>query len=204
MVSTPSPSRSLGTFDADEGVVEAAEEVRQFRWIQPEQVKHGRVHVFDMEGVVHRAAADFVGRADGDAAFDSAAGHPGGEAVAVVIAPAARCVFRGRLTSKFAAPDDQRVLQQAAFFQVLDQPGDWFVCFTRVQVVVRFHVRMSVPVVVVMCSAGVDLDEANTAFDHATSQQTLSAELFALRIIQAVQFLSRLSFLRDINRFRCR
>ena len=165
-------------------------------------MQHRGVHVLDMEDIVNRAAANLIGCPDRCAALDAASGHPGGEAVAVVIATAARSVLRRWLTTELTAPDDQRVLQESSFLEVLNQPGNWLVGFARMQVVIGLHVRVSIPVVVVVSTTGINLHETNTSFDHAASQQTLTPELFALRIIQAVQFLSRLRLLRNINSFR--
>ena len=73
------------------------------------------------------SAAQFVGLADGHAAFDPAAGHPHGESIGVVIAAGALGVFRGRLASELAAPHDQRFVEQAALLEVLEKSGDRFV-----------------------------------------------------------------------------
>jgi hypothetical protein len=140
------------------------------------------VHVLDVEDVFDGLAADFVGGSDGCAAFDTAAGHPDGEAVAVVIAATAGGVFGGWLPTKFAAPHDQRVPEQATVFQIFDQTGDGFIRLSCMQIMIRFHVRMSVPVVIVVRSAGIDLHKPNATFDKSSSQQALAAELFALRV----------------------
>src|SRR5215207_6882508 len=71
----------LGAFDADELLVQPAVEVRQPVRVQPELLQHGRVHVLDMEAVLDRRGAEFIGRADADAALDAAAGQPHREAV---------------------------------------------------------------------------------------------------------------------------
>ena len=63
--------------------------------------------------------AEFVGRADADAALDAAAGHPHGEAVGVVVAAGAFGVFGRRLAAELAAPDDERLVEQAALLEVL-------------------------------------------------------------------------------------
>ena len=80
------------------------------------------MQVVDMKGVLDGAQAEVVGAADRLAAFDAAAGHPHREAGGVVVTAVA--LFGHRGAAEFAAPDDERVLEQAAGLEVLDQPGD--------------------------------------------------------------------------------
>ena len=80
------------------------------------------VQVVDVEAVLDGAEAEFVGGADGLAALHAAAGHPHREAGRVVIAAVA--FFAHRRAAEFAAPDDQRLVEQAALLEVLEQPGD--------------------------------------------------------------------------------
>jgi len=56
-----------------------------------------------------RNLTKFVGAAVGRAALDAAAGHPGAEAVGVVVAAAVggNASSRGRGAAEFAAPDDE-------------------------------------------------------------------------------------------------
>ena len=82
------------------------------------------MQVLDVEAVLDGGAAQLVGLADADAALDAAAGHPHGEAVGVVVAAGALGVLGGRLPAELAAPDDQRLVEQAAALQVLEQAGD--------------------------------------------------------------------------------
>ena len=82
------------------------------------------MQVLDVEAVADGGCAEFVGLADADAALDAAAGHPHGEAVGVVIAAGAVGVLGRRLPAELAAPDHQRLVEQAAPFQVLEQAGD--------------------------------------------------------------------------------
>ena len=52
----------------------------------------------------------------------AAAGHPHGEAVGVVVAAVA--LLAHRRAAELAAPDDQRLVEQAAALQVVQQAGD--------------------------------------------------------------------------------
>src|SRR5204863_3624374 len=66
--------------------------------------------------------AQFVGLAVGHAALDAAADQPYGEAVGVVV-PAVAALGAWR-PAELGAPDDQRVLQEAAQLEVLQEPAD--------------------------------------------------------------------------------
>src|SRR2546423_304134 len=67
--------------------------------------------------------AEFIGGAVDVAAFDTAAGHPNGEAVGVVVAAggglaAVALEFNRGSSAKFAAPDDQGVVEHAALLEI--------------------------------------------------------------------------------------
>ena len=68
--------------------------------------------------------ADLVGRAVADAALDAAAGHPDGEAVRIVVAAGLLACLRDRQPAELAAPDHQRLVEQAALVEVRQQAGD--------------------------------------------------------------------------------
>src|SRR5262245_64813097 len=71
--------------------------------------------------------AKIVGDTVGDAGLDAAAGQPDAERVLVVVAadPLRAVAFLvHRRAAEFAAPDDQRAVEQTAPFQVPDQGSD--------------------------------------------------------------------------------
>src|SRR5262249_21145458 len=59
--------------------------VRQLLMIQADQMQDGRVQVVDADAVLDGLEADLVSRAVMDAALHSAAGHPDGERMRVVV-----------------------------------------------------------------------------------------------------------------------
>ena len=69
------------------------------------------MQMLHVEAIGDGRAAQFIGLADTRAALDSAAGHPHRESIRVVIAASALGILRRGLASKFAAPDDQRLIQ---------------------------------------------------------------------------------------------
>ena len=84
------------------------------------------MQVVDVDRVVGDVVAEVVGLAVGDAGLDAAAGQPDGEAARVVVAAVVvggqRALAVDR-PAELAAPDDQRVVEQAALLQVGDQGG---------------------------------------------------------------------------------
>ena len=85
-----------------------------------------------MKTVFDGTRTQFVGHADTDATFEATPGGPHRKAVRVVVAACALGVLSGWLSSEFAAPHDDRAVQQPALFQVLNQTGDRFVGITSV------------------------------------------------------------------------
>ena len=79
-------------------------------------MQDGRVQVVDVDFLLDRGEAELVGRSVCQAALDAAAGQPDAEAVVVVVAAVAP-LARGR-AAEFAAPEDQRVIEQTELLQV--------------------------------------------------------------------------------------
>ena len=108
----------------DEGQPLIASEMRigQPVLVQPELVQDRRVQVAEVIRLLDRPQADRVGCADDLASLDAAAGHPHREADVVVVAPLAGLCLRR--AAEFAAPEDERALEQPSTLQVLEQAGD--------------------------------------------------------------------------------
>ena len=80
------------------------------------------MQVVDVDLVLDGVPAELVGRAVDDPPLHAAAGQPHREAERVVLAAVGP--FGRRRAAELAAPDDERVVEQAAGFQVLEQAGD--------------------------------------------------------------------------------
>jgi len=98
--------------DIGEAVVSAAEAEGEFFVVDAHEVEDGGVEVVDVDTVFDGAATEFIFGAVGEAGFDSATGHPGGEAVVIVVT--ALGSFGGWGTSELPSPDDEGVFEQAA------------------------------------------------------------------------------------------
>ena len=66
--------------------------------------------------------SQFVGRSVHGALLDASTGQPDREAVGVMIASVG--VFGTGGASELGTPDDQRFVEQASLFEVLEQTGD--------------------------------------------------------------------------------
>src|SRR5437879_2470245 len=91
------------------------------------------LHVVAVRGGFH---AQLIGFAGAYSAFDAAAGHPHGEAVRVVVAAIAGAVGGA---SEFAAPNDQRFIQKASLFQVLEETCNRFIGSSGIMSVVLYE-----------------------------------------------------------------
>ncbi len=82
------------TMNVGEAAVDAVLADRELLVIDSHEVEDSGVDVVDVGFIDDGVVADLVGFTIADAAFDSAAGHPGGEAMGLVIA-AGFCGFLG-------------------------------------------------------------------------------------------------------------
>ena len=112
--------------DIGEAEVTAAVSVGEFLVIEAEKVEHRRVEVVNVDLVFDGLKSEVVGRAVNVPGFDSAARHPGGEAVVVVIAAVQFAGIGSFLwhlddwsASKFAAPENKRFIEHTSLLEIL-------------------------------------------------------------------------------------
>ena len=75
--------------------------------VHAHEVKNGCVDVMDMRFVYHGLEAEFVCLSVAYPAFHSAAGHPHGKTVRVVVSAGRTLAFAERHSAKFASPNDE-------------------------------------------------------------------------------------------------
>ena len=126
------------------------------------------MEIVHVDFVLHRVVAIFVGFSVGEAGLHAAPGRPHRESLRIVIA-AVRALRDGRAT-KFAAPDNQRVFQHAALFEIGEQAGDGFVDGGGVLRVARLESAVLVPDI-----GRRHLDEPHTRLGEAAGEQALPA-----------------------------
>lgn len=106
------------------------------------------------------------------------------------------------MSPELTTPDDERAVEHAALLEVFEEACDRFVGAASVVVVVLFEVAVSVPVVVVVCTARIKLDEADAAFDKASREQAAFPEFGGLGIVEAVEVLRVSGLSGDVDGFR--
>ena len=93
----------LGTFDANETLVETTVEIAESIRIESQLIEDGCMDSFDVRSFFHSIGTEFVRLPVAHTAFDAAAGQPHCEPVSIVVAAGSRSVFGSWLASKLAA-----------------------------------------------------------------------------------------------------
>ena len=86
--------------------------------VDAHEMQDGGVDVVNVCFVHHGLEAKFVRLPVAHAALHSAAGHPHAEAVRVMVPAGRTFAFAERHATKFAAPHDERGVQQPALLEV--------------------------------------------------------------------------------------
>ena len=94
----------------------AAVVVGELSVVEAELVEEGGLIIVGGDLVDSGAVADFVGFAIDGAGLEAAAGDPGAKALAIVVAAGFAAGLHDRQSANFAAPMDDRAVEQAAFF----------------------------------------------------------------------------------------
>src|SRR5947209_11243628 len=142
------------------------------------------VQVAVVVGVLDRLVTDVVGGTVDDPPLDPPAGHPGGVAPGVVVAPGR--VLRPGAPAELAGPDYQRFVEQSALLEVADQASDRPVGGPAERPV-RLDVAVRVPAAV--AAPGVaDLDEPDALLREPPGEQELAAEIVGLGRADPVEF----------------
>ena len=148
-------------------------------------MKNRGVNVRHVVWVLGGKEAEFIRGPVSDATLDATASQPTAEALRMMVPSGP---LRGRSASKFCSPDNQRLVQQTASLQVLQQPCNRLVDLSRQIRVIILDVAMSVPRATTPTSVE-DLYEANSSFHQSTSRQTKLAKRFGRCLIHAVEIL---------------
>ena len=104
---------------------------------------------------------------------------------------AADSVLCRRGAAKFARPDDQSLVQHPVGLEILDQRRNRLVGLFGVQFVIEVHITVSIPVLITVPAAGIDLHEPHTPFDQPPRHQALFAKVGRRRIVDPVKLLCR-------------
>ena len=166
--------------------------------IDPEAVQNRRIEVIDGHRITDNVVTEIVRLADRHPAFDAAAGHPHSEAARMVVAAVVvggEFPLRIDSTPEFAAPDDQRVFQQAALLQVLDQRGCGLIGVAALTGDLLRALAVLVP------AAMEQLNKAHAAFRQAARQNAICGKRARLARVGTVTLEHRLRLFRQICQF---
>jgi len=110
--------------------------------VEAQLMQDRRVNIRHIVSVGHGVKAQLVRSAMLDATPNASARQPGAESLRMMITPGT--LGAGR-SSKFGSKDNQRVVQQAALFQILKQACDRLIHLTGQLRVIRLDARMRIP-----------------------------------------------------------
>ena len=149
-------------FDSGEAEVETEVAEGEAGVVDAEELENGGLKVVDVNGIFGDVETKVIGLADGDAGLDATAGHPHGEGLRVMVPAVAAFEggtgFNHGSTAEFAAPNDESVIEHAAFLEVLDEGGTSLVGCLGLTFNVAFYIGVGIP------AGMVNLDETNTSF----------------------------------------
>src|SRR5262249_41725080 len=95
--------------------------VRKSQRVEPQQMQDRRMKIMHVHAILCGVKAEVVTLADRNATLDATAGHPHREAIWVMVAAVVAAPLHHRRTSEFAAPNHQRVFQQAPLLEIFHQ-----------------------------------------------------------------------------------
>ena len=164
--------------------------------VETEEAQERDVEIADMGFAFDGCHAEFVGGADGVASIAAATGEPDGHGVGVVVATIGSAAAHAVVgcASEFAAPDDERAVQEAALFEVGDERGDGLVHAAHEVAVGTLDVVVAVP------GAVVELHEAHAFLDELAGEQAFAAKGIGGVVADAVEFLGLRVFFGEVER----
>src|SRR5438128_5177773 len=183
-------------------IIAPLEAERQPRVLDAKAMQQRRIEIVDVDRVLDNVVAIIVGGAVADARPETAARDPHRETAAMMVAAV---IGGGELTlavdgsAEFAAPNDERIVEQATLFQVPDEGG------ARLIHVETLAANLPGQVTVLVPTAVHELDEANAALDHPPRQQAIAGETAVVVIAgDAVHVENAARLMRQIGQLRHR
>lgn len=145
-----------------------------------------------MHPVACHVEAEFIALAMGEARLDPPASHPEGEGIRMMVpSPLLGVVdvaLEKRRATEFAAPDDQRVVQQPALLEILHERGGGGIRILTLNLELGVQIAMLVP-------AGMhELDEPHATLGHPARHQAVVGEAALPHHVGAIH-------LQDVPRF---
>ena len=163
---------------------------RQILVIDSQQVQDRGIEIVNHQRILCDLKSQFIRHSVADARFDTGAREECCKTIGIVITSLCP-LLEHRHTAEFGAPNNQRIFQQAALSEVVDECSCRLVQDMTVNVVLLPQCLMTVPVE--SSSAGVSaieqLHESHSLFQQSTSEDAVSAEgstSFILRVISCI------------------
>ena len=169
--------------------------------IEPELVQDGGVNVRHVVPVLGGMKPNLIRRAMHRPAPDPAPSQPHGEAKDVVVASVA--ALRPRRPAELRGEHDQRLVEQAASFEIHQERANGLVHGTRQRLVVGLEPGMGIPCTRA-AAAVLDLDEAHASLNEPPGRQQLAPQLPAMRRLNPIQRLRLGRLPREIDDVRHR
>ena len=175
-------------------------DVQRFIVLQTKLIQDCRLEIVGGHDVFDGSVPELIRLTECHTRFESAAGHPNAEALAVMIAAS----FFGRTVflcdwepSDLAPPMHNGGVEHSALLEILDQG-----CCRLIRLFAyRLEPTDDSAVIVPGLSAMKQLDKANAALDQTSGNQAASAILFGLWMIQPVHSVRCGRFFFDVERF---
>ena len=104
-------------------------------------------------------------------------------------------LLRNGESAEFAGPDDEGAVEQSALVEIGEEGSDRLIGLGSEPAVIADEIHVAVPALLILHAAAVDLNEADSSFDHAAGRQALRGKMPAVFFPDAVQ-------LADVFRFR--
>ena len=125
-------------------IVASLEPIGMPQVIEAEQVQHRRIQVVNVNRIGNGIEAELIGLAVDVARLDASPCQPDAEAPVVVVATVISPLHH-RCPAELPTPDDERLLEQPALFQIADERRARLVCVERILFDPGGQVSMLVP-----------------------------------------------------------
>src|SRR5262249_33546632 len=112
-----------GRLHADQPLIKSLELIREPHWVESQKMQNRRVQIVHVHTILRHIEAEIIALAERDARFHAAAGEPHCERVRMMVAPVVAAALHHRRAAELTAPDYERVVQEAALLQILDERG---------------------------------------------------------------------------------
>ena len=154
--------------DVGEAEITALISKGELLMVDPEAMQCGGMKIVHGNSARGGVKTELVGGTMGDPSPDSAAGHPEGESVRVMItAPGFAGALNHRRAADFTSPDDEGLFEQASLLEVSNQGGRGAVNGLTLAMMIGDHVVVSVPDHVV------ELNEPNDALHQSPGKEAI-------------------------------